>query len=133
MTDSNSNEMKRKPSFSIDDILSPNFGNVSTRISGTSKLSKPKNDSGNSGNRVKNNAAADLKSVPAWIFCTRYSDRPASGNTSLTFPEWMASTAKIHFYYKKNSGLYLKYRVVQHKSSWTILRLFVTQHRGLLV
>ena len=32
MTSENLNEMKRKPSFSIDDILSPNFG-VSTNQS----------------------------------------------------------------------------------------------------
>ena len=77
MTDKNSNEMKRKPSFSIDDILSPNFGNFSRQFQEPKSISPPETK-----DRFKPSAVQNPKLVPAWIFCTRYSDRPASGSFS---------------------------------------------------
>ena len=34
--------------------------------------------------RFKSRATSDSPFVPAWIFCTRYSDRPASGTVWIT-------------------------------------------------
>ena len=75
MTDKNSNEMKRKPSFSIEDILSPNFGNFSKQLQELKPSLVPENK-----DRLKSSVVPMNPKVPAWIFCTRYSDRPASGN-----------------------------------------------------
>ncbi|CAF1199426.1 unnamed protein product [Adineta steineri] len=60
-------------SFLISDILKPSFGHQNDKcnipLSPTAT-----NDSTSSSNR---NGQSDL--LPAWVFCTRYSDRPSAG------------------------------------------------------
>ncbi|CAF4465192.1 unnamed protein product, partial [Adineta steineri] len=59
-------------SFLISDILKPNFGHQNDKcnipLSPTAT-----NDSTSSSNR---NGQSEL--LPAWVFCTRYSDRPSA-------------------------------------------------------
>ena len=96
-----STEMKLKPSFYIEQILSPNFGAQSKfpnesqdqeqgsidrhkqeKIQKETFKSKQLQDDSSKmsmEDRFKSRAASDSPFVPAWIFCTRYSDRPASG------------------------------------------------------
>ena len=95
-----STEMKLKPSFYIEQILSPNFGaqskfpNETQEVQGsidrhkhevihkeTFKSKQLQDDSSKMSmeDRFKSRASSDSPFVPAWIFCTRYSDRPASG------------------------------------------------------
>ena len=93
-------EMKRKPSFYIEQILSPDFGSQSKFPNEahqeqrsidshknevihkeTLKSKQLQDDSSkmSTEDRFKSRATSDSPFVPAWIFCTRYSDRPASG------------------------------------------------------
>jgi hypothetical protein len=105
---SRSEMMRRKPSFSIEDILSPNFGSCSELKSssldqkqkpfGNIALDQKQKSFGNietptikaSTLKVSKNpfkageVLSDSSFVPAWIFSTRYSDRPASGKIFLT-------------------------------------------------
>jgi len=78
--------LRRKPSFSIEDILSPNFGSClevsiakSSSSSGQKLLDSNKTSTSSSTIKVDHFKAQDSSFVPAWIFSTRYSDRPASG------------------------------------------------------
>uniref|UniRef100_A0A915EEP8 Homeobox domain-containing protein n=1 Tax=Ditylenchus dipsaci TaxID=166011 RepID=A0A915EEP8_9BILA len=72
--------------FSIDNILQPSFGNNKNHSLPSCSLQIPQglkspqsDDSCPSQNRFDNENAASR--FPAWIFCTRYSDRPSSGVT----------------------------------------------------
>ena len=89
-----------KTNFSIENILAPDFGKKFTGIKyicilhnlspletspenckdSGAKISRPRVSSGN------NNPTE----IPAWIFCTRYSDRPSSG-TSLIIIDIMTA------------------------------------------
>jgi hypothetical protein len=64
---------KKQKSFLISDILKPNFGHQNQRcnipLSPTTT-----NDSISSSNT---NLKAGI--LPAWVYCTRYSDRPSAG------------------------------------------------------
>jgi len=66
-------------SFLISDILKPNFGHQNQKcnipLSPTTT-----NDSISSSN--KNSKATIL---PAWVYCTRYSDRPSAGKNKRQF------------------------------------------------
>lgn len=62
------NPSRANKSFLISDILKPNFGHQNTKchipLSPT-----PTNESSSSKQGI----------LPAWVFCTRYSDRPSAG------------------------------------------------------
>ncbi|XP_023242575.1 homeobox protein engrailed-1-B-like isoform X2 [Centruroides vittatus] len=66
--------------FSIEKILSPDFGRTVRESSDDSSKS-----SGNN-NKHSSSTGADAKKPamlwPAWVYCTRYSDRPSSGPRS---------------------------------------------------
>lgn len=65
-------------SFLISDILKPNFGHQNQKCN--IPLSPPStNDSISSSN-----ASIKPGPLPAWIFCTRYSDRPSAGQWKRT-------------------------------------------------
>jgi hypothetical protein len=88
--------MKRKTSFYIEQILSPSFGTPNSAKSKIqietsqeqSSTEKHKQVNGSTKmlleDRLKSPVPSDSSFVPAWIFCTRYSDRPASGTVWVT-------------------------------------------------
>ncbi|CAB3402898.1 unnamed protein product [Caenorhabditis bovis] len=70
--------------FGIEAILSPNFGSSSPPASCVvSPIPSPNSTSCSvpSPSSISPNFGIDNRSVyPAWVFCTRYSDRPSSGS-----------------------------------------------------
>lgn len=89
--------------FSIEEILKPDFG-VKRRRSAFSQLNTPspkvspkeqdENRSPGSGGTV------GQLPLPAWVYCTRYSDRPSSGKLLLLY--------RYLLKYKKKSMLSVK-------------------------
>ncbi|XP_067129568.1 homeobox protein engrailed-1-B-like [Centruroides vittatus] len=68
--------------FSIEKILSPDFGKVAKE---TKFVYADESETIRcSANKNKNNDAKQKDSIlwPAWVYCTRYSDRPSSGPRS---------------------------------------------------
>ena len=75
-------QRKMKTKFMIDDILQP----VQTESNEKSKKLQT-----GSQTKVVENADTLVKAVadlPAWIFCTRYSDRPSAGNFFFHTMSW---------------------------------------------
>ena len=78
---------KRMPNFSIDNILRPEFGKSKTednekQLEKDSVAEEQLADNSQEKLMVShlfNIKSQKLKSIPAWIYCTRYSDRPNSG------------------------------------------------------
>ncbi len=70
-------------SFLISDILKPNFGNNHNQDKSNIPLSSssPTTTNDSSSSSSNNNAKANLAPgmFPAWVYCTRYSDRPSAG------------------------------------------------------
>ncbi|CAF0957300.1 unnamed protein product [Adineta steineri] len=67
----------KSKSFLISDILKPNFGNHNIEKSNiplSSSSPTTTNDSSSSSNANRGEAG-----FPAWVYCTRYSDRPSAG------------------------------------------------------
>ncbi len=70
-------------SFLISDILKPNFGNNHNQeksnipLSSSSPTTTNDSSSSSSNNNPKGNLAPGM--FPAWVYCTRYSDRPSAG------------------------------------------------------
>ena len=63
----------RMKSFLISDILKPNFGHQQTKCNIPLSPTTTHDSSSSSNNNSKNPI------LPAWVFCTRYSDRPSAG------------------------------------------------------
>ena len=90
-------------SFLISDILKPTFGhnqhhhrhhNDKTNIPLSSSSPTATNDSSSSSSNHKTQSTtADLSSgmFPAWIYCTRYSDRPSAGKDKSIFAFFSAN------------------------------------------
>lgn len=85
----NKNQTLKMKSFLISDILKPNFGNQNqhnhnekSNIPLSSSSPTTTNDSSSSSS---NNQKANLMQgmFPAWVYCTRYSDRPSAGKNNL--------------------------------------------------
>jgi len=83
----NKKQTSKMKSFLISDILKPNFGNHNqhnniekSNIPLSSSSPTTTNDS--SSTSSNNNRKANLMQgmFPAWVYCTRYSDRPSAGN-----------------------------------------------------
>jgi hypothetical protein len=76
----NKKQTSKMKSFLISDILKPNFGNHTEKSNIPLSSSSPTttNDSSSSSN---NNQNGNLMHgmFPAWVYCTRYSDRPSAG------------------------------------------------------
>ncbi len=70
-------------SFLISDILKPNFGNNHNQEKSNIPLSSssPTTTNDSSSSSSNNNQKANLGQgmFPAWVYCTRYSDRPSAG------------------------------------------------------
>lgn len=91
----NQSSTSKIKSFLISDILKPTFGhnqhrhhNDKTNIPLSSSSPTATNDSSSSSSNHKTQSTtADLSSsmFPAWIYCTRYSDRPSAGKEKLYF------------------------------------------------
>lgn len=62
-------------SFLIADILNPKFGHVTTKCN--IPLSPTTTTSESSSSSTTGHVKSSL--LPAWVFCTRYSDRPSAG------------------------------------------------------
>ena len=66
-------------SFSIDNILRPDFGRVSpVKVTIKSEPELPM-DLSHTTNTPNISSKVDLSNIPAWVFATRYSDRPSGG------------------------------------------------------
>lgn len=82
---------KSRTGFSVEDILRPDFGRTaiktktgsaedgeSEKVSPPSPIRSISPESVNSTDERKSPGAAQ-RDLPAWVFCTRYSDRPSAG------------------------------------------------------
>jgi hypothetical protein len=71
---SNNKQSKRTKSFLISDILKPTFGHQNEKCP-LSKCNIPLSPT------TTNDSTSSSKSamLPAWVYCTRYSDRPSAG------------------------------------------------------
>lgn len=85
--------------FSIENILSNNFGKVKKRPLETSDEKSTSASAPDAKKSKKDESESNL--WPAWIFCTRYSDRPSSGKISIE------TLHSFHFQY--NWKRYKKY------------------------
>ena len=66
-------------SFSIDNILRPDFGRVSpVKVTIKTEPELPM-DLSHTTNTPNISSKIDLSNIPAWVFATRYSDRPSGG------------------------------------------------------
>ena len=107
-----SQENTRTPKFSIEDILRPDFpkssqgARQSVGFGDYGVLRSNSKQSNNFGHRKDLKPETDRKlkmpslpaALPAWIFCTRYSDRPTSGENlafSQDFPKVLISSNPI--------------------------------------
>ena len=75
-TSSVRSKTKRSPtikSFFISDILKPNFGHQNT------KCHIPLSPTTTNDSISSLNTNSKQGGLPAWVFCTRYSDRPSAG------------------------------------------------------
>ena len=84
----NKNQTSKIKSFLISDILKPNFGNHNqhdniekSNIPLSSSSPTTTNDSSSSSS----NANPNQGMFPAWVYCTRYSDRPSAGKRPTKF------------------------------------------------
>jgi homeobox protein engrailed len=84
----NKTQTSKMKSFLISDILKPNFG-IHNQHDNIEKSSIPlsssspttTNDSSSSSNNNQNtNLMPGM--FPAWVYCTRYSDRPSAGKNT---------------------------------------------------
>lgn len=85
----NKNQTSNIKSFLISDILKPNFGHHNqhdhiekSNIPFSSSSPTTTNDSSSSSNANPMQAM-----FPAWVYCTRYSDRPSAGKRKIIFYE----------------------------------------------
>lgn len=62
--------------FFIEDILSSSFGRIEEKSDSESTSST---SSITSSRKTENQKPAENMVWPAWVYCTRYSDRPSSG------------------------------------------------------
>lgn len=85
---SNKNPQTKMKSFLISDILKPTFGHHQQQHDRMEKSNIPlssaspttTNDSfSSSSNNANNKANLTPGMFPAWVYCTRYSDRPSAG------------------------------------------------------
>jgi hypothetical protein len=77
----NKKQTLKMKSFLISDILKPNFGNhiEKSNIPLSSSSPTTTNDSSSSSSHNNNNSNSMQGMFPAWVYCTRYSDRPSAG------------------------------------------------------
>ncbi|CAF1678665.1 unnamed protein product [Adineta ricciae] len=75
---SNKNSTSNLKSFLISDILKPTFGSHQTEKSNI-PLSSTSPTTTNDSSSSSSNANAIPGMLPAWVYCTRYSDRPSAG------------------------------------------------------
>ncbi|KAL7671005.1 hypothetical protein ACOME3_005919 [Neoechinorhynchus agilis] len=78
---------KRRPSFLIDDILRNHNDDhkISAAQSTLGSFKRPKIEDNEERRGItllaaQQSSSSQLLNLPSWIFCTRYSDRPGSGN-----------------------------------------------------
>ena len=82
-SESNVSENPKYLSFSIENILKPNFGLKSSKKSKVDlDLPVDLSHTSNTPSGMIVGPSGDL--VPAWVFCTRYSDRPSGGRARKT-------------------------------------------------
>jgi homeobox protein engrailed len=74
-------------SFLISDILKPNFGSHNqiekSNIPLSSSPPTTTNDSSSSSSNNNQNGNLGAGMFPAWVYCTRYSDRPSAGKSDV--------------------------------------------------
>ena len=76
---SSSSSSSSNLSFSIDNILRPDFGRVSpVKLNIKTEPELPM-DLSHTTNTPNISSKIDLSNIPAWVFATRYSDRPSGG------------------------------------------------------
>ena len=68
----------RSKSFLISDILKPTFGHPHEKYS-ISKCNIPLSPTTTNDSSSSSNKTCTANTLPAWVFCTRYSDRPSAG------------------------------------------------------
>jgi len=87
----NKKQTLKMKSFLISDILKPNFGNHNQHdqieksnipLSSSSPTTTNDSSSSSSNNNHKANLIPGM--FPAWVYCTRYSDRPSAGTSKKT-------------------------------------------------
>ena len=80
----NKKQTTKMKSFLISDILKPNFGNHTEKSNIPLSSSSPTttNDSSSSSSNNNQNGKSMQGIFPAWVYCTRYSDRPSAGKRS---------------------------------------------------
>jgi hypothetical protein len=71
--------------FSIEEILKPEFGmrrkqNAFGHMNRTTQRTSPKEQD---ENKSPGSSSVGALPLPAWVYCTRYSDRPSSGKMIL--------------------------------------------------
>lgn len=83
---SSEKKTSKMKSFLISDILKPNFGHHNSQNSIEKSniplsSSSPTTTNDSSSSSLNNNSNGNLVSgmYPAWVYCTRYSDRPSAG------------------------------------------------------
>ena len=75
---SNHQPCTSRKSFLISDILKPTFGNPQEKYS-VSKCNIPLSPSTTNDSTSSSMVNTKAGLLPAWVFCTRYSDRPSAG------------------------------------------------------
>ena len=76
---SSSSSSSSNLSFSIDNILRPDFGRVSPVKMTIKTEPELALDLSHTTNTPNISSKVDLANIPAWVFATRYSDRPSGG------------------------------------------------------
>ena len=76
----------RSKSFLISDILKPTFGHPLEKYS-ISKCNIPLSPTTTNDSSSSSNKTCTANTLPAWVFCTRYSDRPSAGRKRRRFEE----------------------------------------------
>ncbi len=78
----------KSKSFLISDILKPTFGNHLEKSNIPPSSTSPTTTNESSSSSSNNNHQANLMPgiFPAWVYCTRYSDRPSAGKRKENHP-----------------------------------------------